>query len=452
MPAWAACLVGPSADATLRAMTDASRTQTLAARRAELRRMKIGAAALLVLMVAGLILAHAMGGQGGWAWLRAFCEAATVGALADWFAVVALFRHPLGIPVPHTAIIPSNKDRLADKLGVFVRDHFLEPGILMARIQAFDPAARLGQWLAVPDNTRRLAQGARQAALQSLELLDEVAVRRAIHGFVMGRLHRWNAAATAGDVLGLLTRDGRHQELLDAALERMAQYLGKEEIRQRVSALLVKHASREWPRLVGAVELVSSVDDIADRLADRMSRALLEELREVLSASEHPLRQEYEAWFADYVTRLRDDPDLAHQAEAIKQRLMDHPDVQEYVRGLWDDIHDALRRDLMRDDSVLARHLDDVLLALGRKVSEDASLRDAINAHVMANAETLTEDLREEASAHIARTVKAWDERKLVDELELSVGRDLQYIRYNGTLVGGLIGLALHALVLAASA
>ncbi|MGH8815104.1 MAG: DUF445 domain-containing protein [Achromobacter pestifer] len=418
------------------------------ARRTQLRRMKIAALALLVAMVSGFITSHAMGGQGAWAWVRAFCEAATVGALADWVAVVALFRRPMGLPIPHTAIIPSNKDRIGDNLAVFVRDHFLDPDTLMEKLRVFDPAARLSRWLIRPRQAHALSDGARRVALQTLDLLDDQAVRGVIQEFVVKNLRRWDAAGTVGEILGLLTRDGRHQELLDAAMERLGGYLGEDDVKERASAVLVKFARKDWPRIIAAVDVIKSVDGIADNLADRLALALVQEVRDVLSEPDHPVRRDYEAWVLNYIERLKTDPALSAQVEDLKQRAIDHPKVQEYVQGLWDDIHAALRRDLSDEDSALARHLEGALLALGRKLGEDPGLRDAINNHVLGSARRLTGRLRIGVTEHISRTVKNWDERHLVDELELSVGRDLQYIRFNGTLVGGLIGVALHALVL----
>lgn len=417
-------------------------------RAAALRRMKIGAAVLLLAMISGFITSHVMGGQGVWAWVRAFCEAATVGALADWFAVVALFRRPLGLPIPHTAVIPSNKDRIADSLAVFVRDHFLEPATLLEKLRVLDPAARLSAWLSQPEQARALAQGAREVASRMLDLLDETAVRSVIQSFFVSTLQRWDAAGTAGDVLTLMTRNGRHQKLLDEALKRLAGYLDNEELKERVSGVLVKHARKEWPRIVRTVNMVSPVEGMGDRLADRLARALVDELQEVLSQPEHPVRLNYEAWVIDYIDRLRGDPDVAAQIEQMKQRLIQHPQVQDYVQKLWDDIHAALRADLASDNSALTRHLEHAMLAIGKNLGSDKRLRDAINNHILSSAEKLTETLRSGVTDHISRTVKNWDERHLVHELELSVGRDLQYIRFNGTLVGGLIGLALHALVL----
>ncbi|WP_066094902.1 DUF445 domain-containing protein [Xanthomonas massiliensis] len=410
--------------------------------------MKWIALALLVLMLAGFVASHLLGRQGPWAWVAAFCEAGTVGALADWFAVVALFRRPLGLPIPHTAIIPRNRDRIADSLATFVRDHFLEPQLVLARLEALDPAARLGEWLARPGRSRLLAEMARTGARQALDLLDEDAVRRNIQAFVIERLRRWDAAATAGDVLGLLTADGRHQRLLDEALQRLARHLDDAAVKERVSAMLVRYARREWPKLVGTVDWVKPVDGIADALAERIAHAVMDELDQVLSEPDHPLRQDYARWLSAYIARLHEDPQVIARIEAIKQRLIDQPSVQEYVQGLWEQIRAALRADLGREDGVLATQLQHSLAALGRTLEQDPALRQALNQHLLAGAAHLTRRLREGVTEHISRTVKSWDERQLSDELELGVGRDLQYIRYNGTLVGGLIGLALHAISL----
>lgn len=421
-------------------------------RAAQLRRMKRWALALLLLMLAGFVLSHAMGGQGGWSWLRAFCEAATVGALADWFAVVALFRRPLGLPIPHTAIIPNSKDRIGDNLAAFVRDHFLDPDSLLERLRVFNPAGRLARWLAQPAQTRALAQETRQLALQAIDLLDETAVRGAIRQFLDDALQRWDAARTAGDVLALLTRDGRHQDLLNAALERLAGYLGQEDVKARASALLLRFARKEWPRIIATVDLVASVDNMAGNLADRLARALIDELREVLGQPDHPVRRDYEAWVMAYIERLRADPEVGETVQALKARWLADPQVQRYVQQLWEDVQGLLRRDLQREDSVLARHLETALGSLAQRLRRDERLRAALNAHILGAARRLSGRLRHGVTAHISRTVKQWDERHLVQELELAVGRDLQYVRFNGTLVGGLIGLALHAGVLLLSA
>jgi uncharacterized membrane-anchored protein YjiN (DUF445 family) len=396
-------------------------------------------------MLGGFLLSHVMGQQGAWAWVAAFCEAAAVGALADWFAVVALFRRPLGLPIPHTAILPRGRDRLADGLAVFVRDHFLAPDTLLQKLQVFDPARRLGEWLAQPAQSRMLAQMARGWMQQALDLLDEAAVRQAIQRFVVERLKQWNAAATAGEVLSLLTTDDRHQHLFDEALQKLGQWLDDEKVKAWASDLIVRYARREWPKLVGTVNWVTPVDEIGDKLADRLARAAIEELQNILSTPTHPLRQDYETWLRGYIERLREDPAMAERVEQLKQRAIEHPALQDYVQALWAQIHQALRRDLTGEDSAIAVHLERSLHGLGRSLEEDPALREALNQHMLDAAGRLTERLRASVTEHIAGTMKGWDERHLVDLLELSVGRDLQYIRFNGTLVGGLVGVGLHA-------
>lgn len=416
-------------------------------RRAQLRRLKAIAVGLLLLMLAGFAVSHWQGQQGAWAWVAAFCEAAAVGALADWFAVVALFRRPLGLPIPHTAIIPRSKDRIGESLAVFVRDQFLEPTVLLAKLKVFDPASRLGSWLSDPARSRMLADMARGWALQALDFFDEAAVRRQLHGFVVQQLRQWNAAGTVGELLGLLTADGRHQRVLDEGLQRLGHWLQVPEVRERASQLIVRYIQREWPTLSSTVSWVKPIDEIGDSLAERLAAAVLEELQQVLVQPEHPLRQDYERWLAGYVQRLREDPALATRIDQLKQEMIDHPALQEYVQGLWSRIHGSLRADLERSDSALMGHLQRSLAALGNSLRNDPSLRDALNQHLLEGAQRLTAQLREGVTEHIAQTVKGWDEQHLVEQLELSVGRDLQFIRFNGTLVGGLIGLLLHALV-----
>ncbi|MBW4046996.1 MAG: DUF445 family protein, partial [Proteobacteria bacterium] len=223
-----------------------------------LRRMQSIALGFLAVAVLGLILATDMGGQGAWGWVKAFCEAAAVGALADWFAVVALFRRPLGLPIPHTAIIPANKDHIADNLAAFVRDHFLDPKALLEKLAVFDPAARLSQWLADPVRVHGWVSAARKWGLQTLDWLDDRSLQQGVKDIVLEALQRWDAAQTAGQVLIVLTRDGRHQDLLDGALEKIGEFLKQAEVKQRVSALLVKHARKEWPTVVGLVNAVKS--------------------------------------------------------------------------------------------------------------------------------------------------------------------------------------------------
>ena len=419
------------------------------ARAGALARMKWVAAGLLVAALAGLALAVSQGGKGGWGWLQAFCEASAVGAVADWFAVVALFRRPLGLPLPHTAILPRSKARVADGLAHFVRDHFLDPQALAARLGVFDPARRLGEWLADPARVDDWVAEGRRWALKAVGLFDDGRMRRATLELVVAQARRWNSAATAAEVLTLLTQGGRHHELLDAGLEKIGGFLAEDEVKARVSELMVRHARKEWPKVIGMVELVTPVARMADGLADRLSASVLGELRDVLAQPDHPVRQRYDRWLAEFVERLRHDEGLIAAFERVKARAVDDPAVLEYAGQVWNDIKGLLQADLADQHSALAEHVAQALRDVGDRLRDDESLRASLNEHLMSAASQLAASLRAGVTTHIAQTIKDWDDRQLVDELELSVGRDLQFIRINGTVVGGLAGLALHALRLA---
>jgi uncharacterized membrane-anchored protein YjiN (DUF445 family) len=412
-----------------------------------LRRMKCWALALLLTAITGLGLATLMGGHGIWAWIKAFCEAAAVGAVADWFAVVALFRRPLGLPIPHTAIIPSNKNRIADNLAFFVRDHFLEPSILLDKLSVFDPAARLAHWLTDPARVHNFVGTARKMGLQAVDFLDDTTLQQAFKALVLDALHRWNAAHSAGQVLNLLTRDGRHDDLLNLALEKLGHLTKHDKTKAKVSDLIARYIEQEYPKISWAVNLanqVNTIDSISTYLADKISLAMTQEFGDILQNPSHPLRIAYGDGVNNFIHKLRVDPDLEQRVQEIKSKIIDHPSVHTYIDGLVTEVKDWLRRDLTRDDSRIAQHIQTALMRIGTKLSADPELRESINSHVLSAAGELVGDLRVGVTEHIAQTIKDWDETKMVREMEVNVGKDLQYIRVSGTLVGGTAGLVLH--------
>ena len=240
----------------------------------------------------------------------------------------------------------------------------------------------------------------------------------------------------------MLPQGGRHHELLDAGLEKIGGFLAEDEVKARVSELMVRHARKEWPKVIGMVELVTPVARMADGLAAKLSASVLGELRDVLAQPDHPVRRRYDAWLAEFIERLRHDESLVAAFERVKERALDDPAVLEYAGSVWNDIKRLLQADLADEHSALAEHVAQAL-------RDDDSLRASLNEHLMSAAGQLAANLRAGVTTHIAQTIKDWDDRQLVDELELSVGRDLQFIRINGTVVGGIAGLALHALRLA---
>ena len=430
------------------AVTPPPSAAALDVRRAALQRMQRMALALLMAAALGFAVSQAMGGQGAWGWLRAFCEAAVIGALADWFAVVALFRRPLGLPIPHTAVIPHNKARIADSLADFVRDHFLDPDTLMARLAAYDPAARLSEWLRDRQRMGQWVQQARGWAAGTLDAFEDDRLERAVHELVMDKARQWNAAGTTGDVLGLLTQEGRHHALLDAGLRKASGYVASEEIKSVVAGLLLKHVRKEWPLVSGMVDKIASTADMAGSFAEKLSQSALSELSDVLAQPDHPMRQRYEQWLATYIARLKADPELGKAFNDLKNRKLDDPVVRTYVGSLWSDIKALLQRDLADPSSAVASHVEGMLRALGEQIASDSALRASVNQHVLKATSELVSQLMGGITAHISGTLKAWDDEQLVRQLELSVGKDLQFIRISGTLVGGLAGLGIHAVLL----
>jgi len=420
-------------------------TLTEQAKERDLQRMQGIALAVLLLAVGGLALSVAQGAQGGWAWVKAFCEAAAVGALADWFAVVALFRKPLGLPIPHTALIPRNKERIADSLAEFVRDKFLSPESLLEKLTVFNPAKRLGDWLQDEQHTKQLTETIRTVALEGVGLVGESSVKQSVNRYLDNKIREWDASTTAAQVISLLTKDGRHHQLLDVALERVRDYLDAPETRELIATKIVEVAKRDYPKIIAIVDTFASVDKIGGSLAAKVSLSLVDEVHAALSQPQHQIRVKYEAYIHQFVEQLQTDEAFRQQVEQIKTGVSQSTAVRDYLDGLWDDIRAALESDLNRDDSVLMTHLGTSLKRIGRQLSDDPALAQALNDHLLAASSKLVDQFREIVTKHISTEVRSWKDEALVKQIELNVGRDLQFIRLNGTVVGGLIGLSLHA-------
>jgi uncharacterized membrane-anchored protein YjiN (DUF445 family) len=417
-------------------------------KRADLRKMQYWALALLALAVCGLVLSQLMRSHGGWwPWIQAFCEAAAVGALADWFAVVALFRQPMGLPIAHTALIPRSKPRIADSLADFVRDHFLSRDKLMTLVGQFNVAQHLADGLRQPQRVDQWVAEARVWVLGLVRTFDDERIQNALFEMWSAQVLRWNAASTLGEVLTLVTQDNRHQEVLDAGLHKLAQQLDKPAVRARVGIEIHDFIQSEYPKIYQMLNLIPnvSVEKMTDALSERLSQSVLDKLQAVLQDPAHPWRAEYSVWVQHRMTRLQQDEGLQTSFNEVKDRLVHDPATREFVSGLWVEIKQRLMADLAQEDSLWARYTARALQAAGERLASDAGLRDSLNEHVMYAMEHATGRLRSGVTAHIASTIKAWDDRQLVTTLELSVGRDLQFIRINGTLVGGAVGVLLHA-------
>ncbi|KND59911.1 putative membrane protein [Candidatus Burkholderia verschuerenii] len=413
-----------------------------------LRRMKWFAAALLVAAAALFALAKSQHDVGVWAWVSSFAEAAMVGALADWFAVVALFRHPLGVPIPHTAILPANKARVADNLAVFVRDRFLGTDALVARVNAFDPASRLSAWLAEPKNADLLGKKAVTAVGQLVSFVDDQRIKDVLYDAIRRRAEQFDLAGAAGGVLSTLTEDRRHQLLLDEGLRQMAGWLDKPETQEMLAARVVAVAGEEYPKLVGMLGFVGlNAEELGAEFAAGLVRGANQWLHDISGDPEHERRKAFDAAVERFVERLKSDPAFKEHIAAHKRQWLERPELRGYVNGLWDEFTAWLEADLRRPDSALHAKVVEVAGGFAQALGGDPVLRDSINEHMRDALKALAPELREGIAKHIAATVKQWDDATLVRDVELNIGRDLQFIRVNGTLVGGAVGVLIHVLV-----
>ncbi|MHC1480012.1 DUF445 domain-containing protein [Frateuria aurantia] len=399
-----------------------------------------------LLLLAGLTLLLAMIAQAwhpAWPWqaLAAVSEAALVGGLADWFAVVALFRHPLGLRwIPHTAIIPRKKDALGRSLARFICQHFMSDAQIVAQLQRYDPATRLGSALTDPQQAEvwgRLLQG---LSPHVIRLLDQPGLRQLMLHTARHRLGRLELAPLLGRGLSLLTRDGRHRELVNSVLRDAANLLQQ----PATQALLADKVANE----IWAVFRWLNVEErIARSMAERLTEATRQLLLDMMEDPRHPFRRRLDGHLRHLIMRLRDDASLAQRINQMRDQLLDNPELAGYLQALWDDGLRRLQQDLAAGtDSRIAAHLQQATHALGRQLLDDPSLGQAFNQWCQQTLPALLGPYRSTIEDFIVQRVERWSADELSHELELAVGRDLQYIRYNGTLVGGLIGGLLYAL------
>ncbi|MCW7539790.1 DUF445 domain-containing protein [Aquabacterium sp. A7-Y] len=404
-----------------------------------LRRMK--AISLGLLAAAALLFAVASSLEGrhpGWAYLAAFAEAAMIGAIADWFAVVALFRHPLGLPIPHTAIVPANKARIGANLASFICSNFLSTPQVLEKLRHFDPAGRLADWLAAPGHADQVGAYLKAAMRYGLDALDDDRVSRFIRATVLTRLEQLDVSHLAGQVLDVLTAQGRHQALLDEVLQQVASLIEDEAVQAKIAAVIAGEV--RYLRYLG-------LDNLAGQVATgKIVAGVGRVIGEMGKDPAHPLRLRFDEYVAGFIEKLRQDPALRLRGEQIRDETLAHPALTDYLRGLWHELLAWLQSDLGREDSSVARRISAAARTLGSKLQADATMREWINNQVLQAAPEWIERYREDIRRYIVSRVEAWNTRELTDELERNIGRDLQFVRINGTLVGGLVGLGIHAL------
>jgi uncharacterized membrane-anchored protein YjiN (DUF445 family) len=399
-------------------------------RRARLRQMKGRATALLALATVVFLALTLWGGDGTAAtYGQAVAEAAMVGGLADWFAVTALFRHPLGIPIPHTAIIVARKDQFGETLGAFIQDAFLTPDAIVARLEAAQVGPRLAAWLRDPANADRVAGEVLDGAVQVADLIADDDVQRIVHGAVRARVESVPVAPMAGRVLEFLIRDGRHQQVLDTGLRELDRYV--EEHRADLRAQLGE-ASPWW--LPGAAE---------DRLFDRLIEGLRTLVQAMLADEQHQLRRRFETRLATLAEELQTSPELRARGEQLKAELLSQPEIGQWVDALWQDAKAQLREQATRPDGELRHRLAEVVVSVGERLDEPA-MADRVDEALTTAVAYVVDRFHGEIVNLVSGTIERWDAAETADRLELLLGPDLQFIRINGTVVGAMAGLVLH--------
>ncbi|HQR53864.1 MAG TPA: DUF445 domain-containing protein, partial [Burkholderiales bacterium] len=357
--------------------------------------------------------------------VRAFAEAAAVGALADWFAVVAMFRHPLGLPIPHTAIIPRNKDRIGASLGRFVEQNFLEPELLHNKLADVDLARHAAQWLKQEGRSSAVATRVTDLLPQLLDAVEDEDVSRFISEQLLARVDEIEAAPLAGRLLGMLTQHDRHQEIMDALLKSASRLLGEYDgmIRQKITE------NTAW--LLRKFRLDAVV-------AKTLLTAAEQQLREVSEDPAHPWRLRFDAAVREFIAKLTTSPEYLAQGERLKAELLEHPAVRNYVAGLWGEIKGAVRRDAAQPGSKLKERVAAVIVGFADALLVDEALRLKVDGWVKTTVVRAVTTRRREVGLLIAETMRRWDARTFTDKIEQEVGNDLQYIRLNGTIIGGL--------------
>lgn len=404
----------------------------------DLKRMRMIATGALVAMAVLYILAKSLHHNAVvWSYVAAFAEAAMVGALADWFAVVALFRHPLGIPIPHTAIIPANKDRIGRTLANFVVTNFLVGDVIRHRLERIDLTAKAAEWLwanAKPASDRFMA-----AAPVLLRALKDEDVQRLLHGTILAKLRGIEVAPLAGKLLKALTAGEKFDDVVVAAI-------GLAEELVRGNQDLIRAQVRKGIPLPDLPGMSFVKDVVGDAIAQRVSAAMLENLRNARWRPDHPLRLQVRTEAVQLAEELQHSEAYRRQGEAIKEDLLQHPAVERYVTEIVQDLNRDVERDLASGDSRIRARVEQAIAGLAHVLMEDHALRAKLNGWLRSALIDVVEKHGQEAGQFIQERVGRWDAAQLTTKLEEAVGRDLQYIRLNGTIVGGGVGLVIFAL------
>jgi len=398
-------------------------------RRRGLRQMRL--VALSLLLLAAVVYVVTLHRDGGWAYLNAAAEAAMVGALADWFAVTALFRRPLGLPIPHTAIVPTRKDSLAESLEQFVTENFLSEEVVAEKMRTAEVSRRAGEWLATGNHAERIvAEGARTIGAALPRLGDED-VTAFVRGSLLPRFVEEPLSPIAGHFLQGVVEDGAHHALFDLLMVEAHDWL--RDNRDLLADVVGPRAPRWSPQWV-------------DRLViDRIHREALAWLADVRDNPSHAARRAVDRLLGQLADDLQNDPDTMERFEAFKARMLTHPDMGSSLTAVWDAVRTALIDSIADPSSTLRVRGTKALQDLGQRLQDDEGLRGKVDDRAAEAVGYVVRTYGNEIVSVISDTIERWDGREAAARIELHVGRDLQFIRINGTVVGALVGLTIHS-------
>ncbi|MBS9720773.1 DUF445 family protein [Tianweitania sp. BSSL-BM11] len=401
-----------------------------------LRRVKALATAALALCVLVFVLCRIYADVSPViGFIGAFAEAAAIGGLADWYAVVALFRHPLGLPIPHTAIIPSNQTRIADNLGSFIESNFLAPEPVRKKLQQVDFAALVADWLADEKRSEGLSIFVARLMPKMLAAMENTGLRGFLLKRVTDQLEKIDVAPIAADLLATFTHERRHQRLFDEMIGLLGGFLTDEDAQDALRDRIRK----ELPTLANFFR----ADAYLLKKILHSGASLIEDIK---ADDDHPMRHEFDRFVARFIDNLRHSPEYRDRAEELKRNLLARPELATLADGLWKEVRGFIDRDVGAAESMLRTHLTGIFVEVGRSLADDANIRRDMNEGFVVALSSFVESQKSGVSSFISEQVRSWDLGQLTQVIELNIGRDLQYIRFNGMAIGGLAGIALHTI------
>ncbi len=404
-----------------------------ATRQLLLRRMKRVATGLLLIATIIFVIAHILEASYPWlGYVRATAEAAMIGGLADWFAVTALFRYPLGIPIPHTAIVPRHKDRVGAILASFMQRHFLSGEVVGEKLRSANIARKMADWIVDPEHARTVARQAAIALSAGAKATQTDAVQHMIESALARKIESTPVAPLLGKALEVVVEDERHQDLFDDAIRLIGRAVrdNRAFVRERID--------RETPWWVP--------EQIDEKLTEKIVKSIDRTVQDVHDDPQHPMRERFDVALRTFIERLKTDERAIARAEKIKRDFLNDAVIRDLGGAIWQDVNDALARVAEREEGAGLDAITRALVAFGKAVQEDPALMAKVDKWVVEVASQLVDRYRDEVGKLITETVAKWDPEATSQRIELAVGRDLQFIRINGTLVGGLAGLAIYTI------